>query len=143
MPDDPPSNRVDVGAYAFPAAGRNLLEVEESERGEYELTDILAKVVSNHDGGAVDVSFWKDVGRPWELLEAKEWTLDEIYRRIDGDVHADADVRGAVVVEFGARIDAGAVVEGPALSGPVRRSTRTRTSAGTRSSARAPKSGTE
>lgn len=54
------------------------------------------------------------VRRPWELLAANEAVLADQDRAIDGDVHADADLRGAVVVEPGAEIDAGVVVEGPA-----------------------------
>lgn len=114
-PDDPPSNMVNVGAYAFPAAAQRWLDVTESERGEYELTDVLAHVIDEYEVSAVDVSFWMGVGRPWELLEANEWALGDLTQRIDGDVHADADLRGPVVVEEGATIDAGVVIEGPVL----------------------------
>jgi bifunctional UDP-N-acetylglucosamine pyrophosphorylase/glucosamine-1-phosphate N-acetyltransferase len=55
------------------------------------------------------------VGRPWELLEANEWKLGERERAIDGDVRGDADLRGTVVVEDGATIEPGVVIEGPAL----------------------------
>jgi bifunctional UDP-N-acetylglucosamine pyrophosphorylase/glucosamine-1-phosphate N-acetyltransferase len=54
------------------------------------------------------------VRRPWELLAATEAVLADQSRSVDGDVHPDADLRGAVVVEPGAEIDAGVVVEGPA-----------------------------
>ncbi|MFB6234059.1 MAG: bifunctional sugar-1-phosphate nucleotidylyltransferase/acetyltransferase [Halopenitus sp.] len=114
-PDDPPSSRVNVGAYAFPAAAQDWLDVEESDRGEYEITDVLARVIDEYEVRAVDVDFWLGVGRPWELLEANEWYLGSADRRVDGDVDSDADLRGSVVVEEGATVDAGVVVEGPAL----------------------------
>ena len=115
-PENPPSNRVNVGAYHFPAEAADwLTEVDRSDRGEYEITDVLARVINSREVSAVPVRRWLGVGRPWELLEANEWKLAELDRRIDGEVHERADLRGAVVVEAGATVDAGVVVEGPAL----------------------------
>ncbi|MDG5775761.1 bifunctional sugar-1-phosphate nucleotidylyltransferase/acetyltransferase [Haloarculaceae archaeon H-GB2-1] len=114
-PDDPPSNLVNVGAYHFPAEAREWLDVEMSERGEYEITDVLARVIDEYEVETVDIDRWLGVGRPWELLEANEWKLGELDRRIDGDVRGDAELRGTVVVEEGATIEPGVVVEGPVL----------------------------
>ena len=114
-PDDPPTDLANASAYVFPAETREWLDVDESERGEYEITDVLARVIDEYDVTAVELDRWMDVGRPWELLEANEWEVGDMERRIDGEVHEDADLRGAVVVEKGARVDAGVVVEGPAL----------------------------
>jgi bifunctional UDP-N-acetylglucosamine pyrophosphorylase/glucosamine-1-phosphate N-acetyltransferase len=63
----------------------------------------------------VRVERWIDVGRPWELLAANEWKVGDLDRQIDGDVHDEAELRGDVVVETGATIDRGVVIEGPAL----------------------------
>jgi bifunctional UDP-N-acetylglucosamine pyrophosphorylase/glucosamine-1-phosphate N-acetyltransferase len=114
-PDDPPTDLANAGAYAFPAEAREWLEVPESERGEHEITDVLARVVAEYNVGYAAMDRWLDVGRPWELLEANEWKLGELERDVRGEVHEDADLRGDVVVEEGAEIDAGVVVEGPAL----------------------------
>ena len=114
-PAEPPSTLANAGAYQFPAAAREYLDVSESERGEYELTDVLARVISEFDVRPVELDRWLDVGRPWELLEANEWRLDGIDRRIDGDVAESATLRGPVVVEEGATVEPGTVVEGPAL----------------------------
>ncbi|WP_348611682.1 bifunctional sugar-1-phosphate nucleotidylyltransferase/acetyltransferase [Halobaculum rarum] len=114
-PQKPPSDLINTGAYVFPAAAHDWLDVGESERGELELTDVLERTCTETHVTAVPFDRWLDVGRPWELLEANEWKLDELERRIDGDVHEDADLRGAVVVEEGAEVDAGVVIEGPAL----------------------------
>ncbi|MFC4551464.1 MULTISPECIES: bifunctional sugar-1-phosphate nucleotidylyltransferase/acetyltransferase [Halorussus] len=114
-PADPPTDLANTGAYHFPAAAREWLDVPESERGEHEITDVLARVVDEYDVTAVELDRWLDVGRPWELLEANEWKLGELDREIRGEVHEDADLRGSVVVEEGATVDAGVVVEGPAL----------------------------
>jgi bifunctional UDP-N-acetylglucosamine pyrophosphorylase/glucosamine-1-phosphate N-acetyltransferase len=115
-PEDPPSDRVNVGAYHFPAETREWVgEVELSERGEYEITDVVERLVAEREVRAVPVERWMGVGRPWELLEANEWKLGEMERRIDGQVEGDADLRGEVVVEEGATVEPGVVVEGPAL----------------------------
>ncbi|MFT4885527.1 MAG: UDP-N-acetylglucosamine diphosphorylase/glucosamine-1-phosphate N-acetyltransferase, partial [Natronomonas sp.] len=114
-PADPPSNLANAGAYAFPAEAREWLDVEQSERGEYEITDVVARVIEAYDVTPVTLSRWLDVGRPWELLEANEWKLGDLDRRLDGEVRGDAELRGDVVIEEGAVVEPGVVVEGPAL----------------------------
>jgi len=114
-PDDPPTELANAGAYVFPAEAREWLDVEQSERGEYEITDVVAQAIESSAVSAVEVDRWLDVGRPWELLAANEWKLGELERRIDGDVRGDATLRGSVVVEAGATIEPGVVIEGPAL----------------------------
>jgi bifunctional UDP-N-acetylglucosamine pyrophosphorylase/glucosamine-1-phosphate N-acetyltransferase len=114
-PDDPESDLINAGAYAFPAAAHSMLDVEESERGELELTDVLSAVCAQHRVDGVALDRWLDVGRPWELLAANEWKVGESERRIDGEVHPHADLRGEVVIEDGATIEAGVVIEGPAV----------------------------
>ena len=114
-PDDPPSNLANAGAYGFPEAAIEWLDVPESERGEHEITDVLARVIETTSVTPVTLSKWLDVGRPWELLAANEWKIDESDRRIDGEVRGDADLRGPVVVEAGATVDHGVVIEGPAI----------------------------
>ncbi|MFQ3319727.1 MAG: UDP-N-acetylglucosamine diphosphorylase/glucosamine-1-phosphate N-acetyltransferase [Natronomonas sp.] len=114
-PADPPSSLANAGAYTFPEATLAWLDVEASQRGEYEITDVVARVIREYDVTPVTLSRWLDVGRPWELLEANEWKLGELERRIDGEVRGDADIRGNVMVEPGAIIEPGVVIEGPAL----------------------------
>ncbi len=114
-PAEPPTNLANAGAYAFPAEAREWLEVPESERGEREITDVVARVIEEFDVTPVTLERWLDVGRPWELLEANEWKLPALERRIDGDVSDDATIEGPVVVEDGATVEPGVVIEGPVL----------------------------
>ncbi|UPW02354.1 sugar phosphate nucleotidyltransferase [Halorussus gelatinilyticus] len=114
-PADPPTDLANTGAYVFPAEAREWLDVPASERGEHEITDVLARTIAEHEVTAVEIDRWLDVGRPWELLAANEWKLGELERDVRGSVHENADLRGDVVVEEGASIDAGVVIEGPAL----------------------------
>ncbi|UHQ95348.1 bifunctional sugar-1-phosphate nucleotidylyltransferase/acetyltransferase [Haloterrigena alkaliphila] len=114
-PADPPTNLANAGAYAFPEEAREWLEVSESERGEREITDVLATVVERFAVTPVTLERWLDVGRPWELLAANEWKLGDLEGRVDGEVSEDAHLEGDVVVETGATVQSGAVIEGPAL----------------------------
>ncbi len=114
-PADPPTNLANAGAYAFPAEASAWLDVPASERGEHEITDVLTRVIDAYDVTPVLVDRWLDVGRPWELLEANEWKLGELGRRLDGTVSEDATIEGDVVVESGATVRSGVVIEGPAL----------------------------
>ncbi|ESP86934.1 bifunctional sugar-1-phosphate nucleotidylyltransferase/acetyltransferase [Candidatus Halobonum tyrrellensis] len=112
-PDDPPSNLANVGAYVFPEAAIDLLDVGESERGERELTDVLAAVAERTDVTPVTVDDWMDVGHPWELLAANERRLADQESRIAGQVHETAELHDDVVVEEGATVRSGCVIEGP------------------------------
>ena len=112
-PADPESNLINTGAYVFPAAAHDLLEVEPSERGELELTDVLEAVCNQRSVTAVPFDRWLDVGRPWELLAANEWLLESVPTRLDGEIYEGATIEGPVVVEEGATIKAGVTIEGP------------------------------
>ena len=114
-PDDPPTELANAGAYVFPEAASEWLDVPLSDRVEREITDVVARVIEERSVTAVEVDRWLDVGRPWELLAANEWKLDGLNRRLDGEIRGDADLRGTVVVEDGAIVEPGVVVEGPAL----------------------------
>jgi len=116
-PADPPSDLVNAGVYVFPAEARDWLDVDESTRGEAELTDVLQRTCESTAVSAVPFERWLDVGRPWELLAATEWKLDSLDRDVAGDVDADATLRGDVRVEAGAVVEPGVVIEGPAHIG--------------------------
>jgi bifunctional UDP-N-acetylglucosamine pyrophosphorylase/glucosamine-1-phosphate N-acetyltransferase len=114
-PDDPPTSLANAGAYVFPAEAKEYLDVPMSERGEHEITDVLERVIEEFEVTAVEVERWLDVGRPWELLEANELYLGDMERDLAGDVSEDAELRGNVVVEEGATVEPGVVIEGPVL----------------------------
>ncbi len=117
-PADPPTDLANAGVYLFPAEAREHLDVPMSERGEHELTDVLARVIDEHTVRPAELDRWMDVGRAWELLEANELLLGEQDRRIDGTVDTDATLKGTVVIEEGAEIEAGVTIEGPVYVGP-------------------------
>ncbi|GAA0469723.1 sugar phosphate nucleotidyltransferase [Halococcus dombrowskii] len=114
-PEKPETNLVSAGACVLPGEAREWLDVEQSERGEYELTDVLDRVFAEYEVSYTELDRWMGVGRPWELLEANEWKLAALDGRVEGEVSERAELRGPVVVEEGAHVEPGVVVEGPAL----------------------------
>ncbi len=113
-PDNPASNLINAGAYAFPADTRNRLDVEQSKRGELELTDVLQELCESQSVTAIPFERWLDVGRPWELLAANEWLAAELPDRREGTIHPEAELSGPVTVKAGATVKSGVTIEGPA-----------------------------
>lgn len=114
-PAKPPTSLANAGGYVLPDEAREWLDVPSSDRGEYELTDVISRVIEAYDVSPVHLSRWLDVGRPWELLAANEWKLDELETDIAGDVSERATIQGNVIVEEGATVEPGVVIDGPAL----------------------------
>ncbi len=115
-PKEPPSNLAVAGVYAFtPEIHPIVAGLQPSARGEYEITDAIQGLV---DAGrpvlGVPVEgWWKDTGRPGDLLEANRLLLQGLTPAVAGAVE-DSEVLGPVVVEAGARVTRSRVL-GPAL----------------------------
>lgn len=114
--DDPPSRLVNAGIYRFTPEVFDLLnEVEESERGEIELTDAVSATKGVR---AVRLDeYWLDVGYPWNLLDANAHALQETEQRNGGDVEEGAVLKGPVSIGSGTVVRSGAYVEGPVVIG--------------------------
>ncbi len=114
-PIDPPSNLALVGVYLFgPSIHPIIAGLKPSSRGELEITDAIQglvdqqrRVVAHRVRG-----WWKDTGKPEDLLEANRLVLAQLTRKVQGELH-NADIIGDVVVEPGARI-INSSIRGPA-----------------------------
>jgi len=115
-PADPPSDLAVAGVYVFDASIHAAIEgLEPGAKGEYQITDAIARLIA---GGAhvapVEVQgWWKDTGKPEDILDANRLLLMERARDVRGRVE-DAQLVGAVVVEEGATVRRSTVF-GPAL----------------------------
>ena len=115
-PKEPRSNLALVGVYMFDA---EILEavnsIEPSWRDELEITDAIQHLIdAGKDVRAHEVTgWWKDTGKLEDILEANRMLLEDVERRIEGSVDGSSRVDGSVVVE------AGAVIEGSVLRGPL------------------------
>lgn len=115
-PDDPPSNLALIGIYVFSPEVFNAIErVSPSWRGELEITDAIQLLLE--DGLAIDSQvvdgWWKDTGKPEDILEANRLVLENLAHNIEGTVEEGADVRGRVELASSSTIADGAVVRGP------------------------------
>jgi bifunctional UDP-N-acetylglucosamine pyrophosphorylase/glucosamine-1-phosphate N-acetyltransferase len=118
-PEEVVSNLVNAGIYAI---GESLWEAinntELSPRGEYEITDSISMLIEGGNVGAYTLpSWWLDIGKPWDLLEANKQVLANEQKRIEGTVEDGAVIKGNTIVEKGAIIKSGAYIEGPVFIG--------------------------
>jgi glucose-1-phosphate thymidylyltransferase len=117
-PSDPPTNLALVGVYMFGAAVLDAARaIEPSARGELEITDAIQRLID--DGRRVEshrvTGWWKDTGQLADMLEANRLVLEDIDRRIEGEL-VDSRVEGRVVIDAGARLER-SLVRGPAIVG--------------------------
>ncbi len=118
-PKVPKSQYAVAGIYVYDShifeAVRNL---RPSKRGELEISDAHQYLIEKgYRVGYTEITgWWKDTGKPSDLLEANRLILDNITPVNRGNVDAQSDVAGRVVIEEGARI-INSKVRGPAIIG--------------------------
>jgi len=119
-PDDPPSNLALIGVYVFSPLVFDAIErIDPSWRGELEITDAIQLLLD--DGRRVDShvveGWWKDTGKPEDILEANRLALENLDGAVEGTIEEGAEVTGSVDLAPGAVIEDGAVVRGPVVVG--------------------------
>lgn len=114
-PKEPISDLALVGVYLFSPKVHDVIEgLQPSWRGELEITDAVQGLIER--GHVVKAhlvhGWWKDTGKPEDLLDANRLVLSQCQRDIRGEVR-DSEVVGEVVIQAGARL-VGSQVRGPA-----------------------------
>jgi glucose-1-phosphate thymidylyltransferase len=118
-PGHPKSSYAVAGIYLYDSTIFEAVKaITPSDRGELEISDAHQYLIDKglKIGYAEITGWWKDTGKPTDLLEANRLVLDNITGDIRGDVDATSVVSGKVVVEKGARI-INSVIRGPAVIG--------------------------
>lgn len=116
--DNPKSNLINAGAYLFNPDIFDLLRtVKISGRGELELTDALTAYISTGTLRAYHLSYWLDVGQPWDLLGANEAMLADIPHVRQGTVEPFVTLPETVTIGEGTVIRAGTYIEGSCVIG--------------------------
>ncbi len=115
-PTEPPSPFALVGAYCFqPVIHQVIADLKPSWRGEYEITDAIQALIDSHN--VVDATFvegwWKDTGRPEDVIEANRLILEDLTPVMHGTLDGDSEMVGRV------SIGENAVIEHSSLRGPV------------------------
>ncbi len=92
--------------------------IKPSQRGELEISDAHQYLI-NHGyqiGFSEITGWWKDTGKPIDLLEANRLVLEHSKSRIQGNVDNDSYITGSIIIEKGARIQ-NSHLRGPAIIG--------------------------
>ncbi|AFK21991.1 bifunctional sugar-1-phosphate nucleotidylyltransferase/acetyltransferase [Pyrococcus sp. ST04] len=110
-----------LGIYIFKDDVFEFIErTEESERGEYEITDTINLMI---EAGKNVVfykyeGYWNDIGRPWNLLEVNEYILKtKLKHEIKGIVEEGATIIPPVEIGEGTVVRAGSYIIGPVKIG--------------------------
>jgi glucose-1-phosphate thymidylyltransferase len=93
-------------------------QLKPSARGELEISEAHQYLIDHGYalGYAEITGWWKDTGKPSDLLEANRLVLDSLQPHIEGDVDKQSDVAGKVVIEAGTKI-INSKIRGPVVIG--------------------------
>jgi glucose-1-phosphate thymidylyltransferase len=119
-PKEPPSNLAIVGVYLFDHHIFEAIEqIRPSQRGELEITDAIQHLIEQ--GYRVHPhlvqGWWKDVGRPDDMLDANRLLLEDLEPQIRSPVPEDSRVIGRVSLAEGVEIQR-SELRGPLIIGP-------------------------
>ena len=117
-PKVPPSNLALVGIYFFkPVILEACKSIKPSWRNELEITDAIQWLIDNgYEVGWTKVEgWWKDTGKPEDILEANRLILEDLTHEIRGEVKGE--IRGRVSIDKGTEVNENSVIKGPALIG--------------------------
>ncbi len=118
-PPHPRSNLAVVGAYVFDHRIFEAIDrLRPSARNEYEITDAIQGLIDR--GGSVRyhrlAGWWKDAGKPEDLLEANRELLARLEPRIEGAIDEGSSITGTAVIGAGSEIRHSRIV-GPVVIG--------------------------
>ncbi len=121
-PEVPPSPFAVTGIYLFDEKFFDAFKTAQpSERGEYEITDIITWYIQNANvGHEVITGWWKDTGTPDALIEGNALIMDDLKREdfcINCEPHEDAQIQGLVSIGEGTQVSADCLIRGPVTIG--------------------------
>ncbi|HYS72425.1 MAG TPA: glucose-1-phosphate thymidylyltransferase [Thermoplasmata archaeon] len=119
-PKQPKSDLALVGIYLMRDSVFPIIRaLRPSWRNEFEITEALDDLRKR--GGTVKAhvvtGWWKDTGRPEDILEANRFLLDDLKGGNEGTLEEGSRVEGRVKVGAGTVIKAGSVIRGPTVIG--------------------------
>ncbi len=120
-PKTPPSNLAIIGVYLFNSKiFEGIDNIKPSWRGELEITDAIQFLIDHGDKvqGHIVYGWWKDTGRPTDLLEANRRILEDIRSSQKPNVTSGNmyKIEGPVTIGKGVEIS-NSLIRGPAIIG--------------------------
>jgi glucose-1-phosphate thymidylyltransferase len=119
-PKEPPSDLALVGIYLFRRQIFGAIRrLRPSWRNELEITDAIQTLLD--DGLEVRhrlvKGWWKDTGRPEDILEANQLVLSDLSSHNRGSFEHDVKTSGVVCVDEGTVVLSGTTLRGPLIIG--------------------------
>lgn len=123
-PANPPSSYAVTGIYLYGPGifFKTFNRIQKSPRGEYEISSIHSEFLKQgYQIGHKEITgFWKDTGRPDDLIHANALLLDQLstsaFRR-EGQIDPQATIIGNVHIGLGTTIGPNVRIEGPVMIG--------------------------
>ena len=119
-PKEPISEWALIGLYVFNERVFDAIkEIKPSWRGELEITDTIQTLLNQ--GLRINIvkveGWWKDTGKPEDLLDANQLILDDLQPYNNGHVKDTATVTNSVGIGQGTIIHRRTTIRGPAIIG--------------------------
>ncbi len=118
-PSNPKSDYAVTGIYIYNSTIFEAVNnIKPSPRGELEISDAHQYLLEhNYEVRYSEITgWWKDTGKPIDLLEANRLVLDNIQSNIKGTIDKDSNISGRVIIAKGAKI-INSNIRGPAIIG--------------------------
>jgi glucose-1-phosphate thymidylyltransferase len=119
-PKVPKTDLAIIGIYIFTKSVFGIIRKQKpSWRNELEITDSIQAMITKgfNIQSYIVTGFWKDTGKPEDILDANHMVLDAIVAKNDGTIEPGAEVQGRVVIGKGSVIKEGCLVKGPTIIG--------------------------
>ena len=119
-PKEPPSNLALVGVYLFkPIIFEAVKNIKPSWRNELEITDAIQWLINNgyKVKSSIVEGWWKDTGKPEDILDVNRLVLDELIPENKGLVEKGVITKGRIKIEKGTVIKGKTVIKGPIIIG--------------------------
>lgn len=118
--DQPVSNQINAGMYVFnKTIFEAITSIHRSHRKEYEITDALNILIqTKHPPRVCPISTWVDIGRPWDILNANQFMLEQMKKPLQqGNIEPWATVKGPVYIGKDTLVRNGSYIHGPVYIG--------------------------
>ena len=115
-PEHPKSDLALVGIYIFkPSIFKAISQIKPSWRGELEITDAIQELLNTDQkvDSHIVKGWWKDTGKPEDVLDANHLILDVLESQNNGEVEKGAKISGRVHIGKGSVIKKNSVIRGP------------------------------
>ena len=115
-PMEPKSEFAVTGFYVYDKNVHQIIDnLKPSSRGEFEISDVQSELIGQgfNVGWHKLKSWWKDRGKPEDILEGNRFALEEIKSKTDGLIDPSVEIQGKVEIGANSKILGNSVLRGP------------------------------